>query len=233
MIGRSNPLNKAQVWLEKTLQYQFQDVDLFKRALTHRSASNKNNERLEFLGDAVLDFIASEIVYKVRPNASEGDLSRLRASLVKDETLAALAIEIGLGEHLILGIGELKTGGNRRDSILADSLEAIFGAVFLDQGFEAAKDLINRAYADRFLKLPNVVDLKDSKTRLQEWLQERKMALPNYELTNVSGKDHEQRFIVTCMVTDRQVSTHGESTTRRKAEQKAAQKMTELLIEQK
>ena len=226
-------MNKAESWLEKTLQYRFQNAELFQQALTHRSASNRNNERLEFLGDAVLDFIASEIVFEARPDAPEGDLSKLRASLVKDETLAELAAELGLGEHLILGSGELKTGGNRRASILADALEAIFGAVFLDRGFDAAKDVIDRAYADRYRELPDVGDLRDPKTRLQEWLQGRKMALPEYELTRVSGKDHEQHFIVTCTVAEKSAATHGESTTRRKAEQKAAQKMTELLVEQK
>lgn len=225
-------MNKAESWLEKTLQYRFHDADLFKQALTHRSASNRNNERLEFLGDAVLDFIVSEIVFEARPDAREGDLSKLRSSLVKDETLATLAAELGLGEHLILGSGELKTGGHRRESILADALEAIFGAVFLDRGFDAAKDVIDRVYADRYRELPDGGDLRDPKTRLQEWLQGQKMALPDYELTHISGKDHEQHFIVTCTVTEKSVSTYGESTTRRKAEQEAAQKMTELLVGQ-
>ncbi len=222
-------MNKAESWLEKTLQYRFQDASLLQQALTHRSASNRNNERLEFLGDAVLDFVVSEVVYEVRPEASEGDLSKLRASLVKDESLAELALQLGLGEHLILGAGERKTGGHRRESILADALEAIFGAVFLDNGFQAAKELINRVYEERYRDLPNVGDLRDPKTRLQEWLQARKMALPDYELANVSGQDHKQRFSVTCTVIEASAVTTGESTTRRKAEQKAARKMIELL----
>jgi ribonuclease-3 len=222
-------LNKAESWLEKTLQYRFQDALLLQQALTHRSASNRNNERLEFLGDAVLDFVVSEVVYEAHPEAPEGDLSKLRASLVKDESLAELALELGLGEYLILGSGERKTGGHRRESILADALEAIFGAVFLDSGFEAAKRLINRVYEERYRDLPNIGDLRDPKTRLQEWLQARKMALPAYELVDVSGEDHKRRFAVTCTVVEKSAVTHGESTTRRKAEQKAARKMIDLL----
>jgi ribonuclease-3 len=223
-------LNKAESWLEKTLQYRFQDASLLQQALTHRSATNRNNERLEFLGDAVLDFVVSEVVYLARPDVSEGDLSKLRASLVKDESLAELALELGLGEHLILGSGERKTGGHRRGSILADALEAIFGAVFLDAGFDAAKGIINRVYEERYRDLPDVGDLRDPKTHLQEWLQGRKMALPIYELVELSGEDHKRRFSVTCTVVEESMVTDGESTTRRKAEQKAARKMIEMLI---
>lgn len=222
-------MKKAESWLEKTLRYRFQDAELFRQALTHRSAGNRNNERLEFLGDAVLDFVISEIVYRLRPDASEGDLSRLRASLVKDESLAELAVELELGEHLILGSGERKTGGHTRESILADALEAIFGAVFLDGGFDAATDLIEVAYENRVRTLPDVNELWDPKTRLQEWLQARKFALPNYELVNVSGRDHKQTFAVTCTVAEKSAATEGESTTRRKAEQNAARRMIELL----
>jgi len=223
-------LNKAESWLEKTLQYRFHDASLLQQALTHRSATNRNNERLEFLGDAVLDFVVSEAVYLARPEAPEGDLSKLRASLVKDESLAELALELGLGEHLILGSGERKTGGHRRGSILADALEAIFGAVFLDAGFDAAKALINRVYEERYRELPDVGDLRDPKTRLQEWLQARKMALPKYELVKVFGQEHKRRFSITCTVVEKSLLTDGESTTRRKAEQKAASKMIEILI---
>lgn len=223
-------MNKAESWLEKTLQYRFQNASLLQQALTHRSATNRNYERLEFLGDAVLDFVVSEAVYLARPEASEGDLSKLRASLVKDESLAELALELGLGEHLILGSGERKTGGHRRGSILADALEAIFGAVFLDAGFDVARALINRVYDERYRELPDVGDLRDPKTRLQEWLQARKMELPKYELIDVSGQDHKQRFSITCTVVEESMVTDGESTTRRKAEQEAARKMIDLLI---
>jgi ribonuclease-3 len=226
-------LDKAESWLEKTLHYRFQNAKLFQQALTHRSATNCNNERLEFLGDAVLDFVVSEAVYLARPEASEGDLSKLRASLVKDESLAEIALELGLGEYLVLGSGERKTGGHRRASILADALEAIFGAVFLDSGFNAAKSVIDGVYEERYAGLPDVGDLRDPKTRLQEWLQARKMSLPEYELAEVSGKDHKQRFSVTCTIVETSTVTSGESTTRRKAEQKAARKMFEQLTEAK
>jgi len=224
-------LNKAESWLEKTLRFRFQNAELFEQALTHRSATQHNNERLEYLGDAVLEFVVSEAVYRARPDAPEGDLTKLRASLVKEETLAEIALELGLGEHLILGSGERKTGGHRRESILADTLEAIFGAVFLDSGIDAAKALIDRVYESRYRELPDVQDLRDPKTRLQEWLQARGMSLPLYELAEVSGKGHKQRFVVTCTIVESSSVTDGESTTRRKAEQKAARKMIERLVE--
>ncbi len=224
-------MKKAECWLEKTLQYRFQDLELFQQALSHRSASQKNNERLEFLGDAVLDFVISEKLYQSHPDASEGDLSKLRASLVKDESLAALALALELGDHLILGSGEMKTGGHRRESILADALEAIFGAVFLDRGYEASRTIIERVFADRLQNMPDIKDLRDPKTRLQEWLQGRKMALPAYKLVATSGQDHKQRFSVTCTVAERSAVTEGESSTLRKAEQKAARKMIGMLDE--
>ena len=223
-------MNKAVAWLEETLQFRFQDVALFEQALTHRSASQRNNERLEFLGDAVLDFVVSDAVFLARPEASEGDLSKLRASLVKDESLAELALALGIGEHLILGSGEQKTGGHRRESILADALEALFGAAFLDTGFAAAKQLIDRVYAERYRDLPDADDLRDPKTRLQEWLQARRMALPVYELVKETGQDHKKRFVVSCAVAESPAVTEGESTTRRKAEQKAARTMIESLM---
>lgn len=224
-------MDKAESWLEKTLHYRFKNVELFQLALTHRSRSKRNNERLEFLGDAVLDFVASDVVFHARPDASEGDLSKLRASLVKDDSLAELALELGLGEYLILGSGEQKTGGHRRESILADALEAIFGAVFLDAGFDAAKGVIDRAYRQRYTDLPDESDLRDPKTRLQEWLQARKMALPEYALAGESGQDHKKRFSVTCTVVENSLVTQGTSTTRRRAEQIAASEMIVILSE--
>jgi len=221
-------LEKAESWLDKTLHYRFHDSSLLTQALTHRSANSNNNERLEFLGDAVLDFVISDEVFKRRPDADEGDLSKLRASLVKDTSLAKLAADLGIGEHLVLGSGERKTGGHRRESILADALEAIFGAVFLDSGFAAATEIIARVYAQRLDELPDAEDLRDAKTRLQEWLQARKLALPDYELVGVTGKAHQQRFSVSCTVGELSQTTEGESTTRRKAEQKAARRMLEI-----
>lgn len=220
-------MDKAESWLEKTLKYRFQDAELFQQALTHRSKSKQNNERLEFLGDAVLDFVISNIVYARRPDADEGDLSKLRASLVKDESLGRLALEMGLGEHLLLGSGELKTGGHRRESILADALEAIFGAIFLDRGFAAAEAVITRVYAVRIERLPDADDLRDPKTRLQEWLQARKMPLPDYQLDTINGEDHELEFTVSCKVAEH--VTSGDATSRRKAEQVAAGEMFKLL----
>ncbi len=226
-------MDKAESWLFKALDYRFKDVALFRQALTHRSAQGPNNERLEFLGDAVLDFVISEAVFKARPDLSEGDLSRLRSSLVKDTSLAALAADLGLGMHLILGGGERKTGGHRRESILADALEAIFAAVFLDRGMEAAKEIIKRVYAARLETLPDADDLRDPKTRLQEWLQARQMALPVYELVSVSGEDHKQVFEVSCVIASAGTKTSGSSTSRRKAEQKAAAKMLSELTKEK
>ena len=222
-------MDKAESWLDKALHYRFRDTDLFALALTHRSATGRNNERLEFLGDAVLDFVISDLVFKIRPEASEGDLSKLRSSLVKDTSLASLAVDLGLGEYLILGSGERKTGGHRRDSILADALEAIFGAVYLDSGIDAAKEVIEHVFAERLEDLPDAEALRDSKTRLQEWLQARKLALPEYELVSVSGQAHQQRFAVTCTVTELSQTTNGESTTRRKAEQQSAKNMLKIL----
>ena len=222
-------MDKAESWLEKTLHYRFSDPELLTRALTHRSANGRNNERLEFLGDAVLDFVISEALYELRPDASEGDLSRLRASLVKDTSLARIATDIGLGEHLILGSGERKSGGHRRRSILADALEAIFGAVYLDAGFDESRALIERIFATRLQELPDAEELRDPKTRLQEWLQARKLALPVYDLVDVTGKAHAQTFSVTCTVTELSQTTDGMATSRRKAEQEAARHMLKLL----
>jgi ribonuclease-3 len=226
-------LNKAETWLKKALDYQFNDARLLGQALTHRSAPGDNNERLEFLGDAVLDFVISEVVFRAFPMAPEGDLSRLRASLVKDTSLAALAADLGLGEHLVLGSGERKTGGHRRESILADALEAIFGAVYLDAGFEAAAKIIEKAFGDRLQRFPTIESLRDPKTRLQEWLQARQMGLPEYDLAEVTGKAHKQTFEVSCSVTGVPGSTSGSGTTRRNAEQESAEKMLQVLTDDK
>lgn len=225
-------MDKAETWLFKTLQYRFSDVDLLRQALTHRSANGSNNERLEYLGDAILDFVISDALFKARPEATEGDLSRLRSSLVKDTTLAEIATELGMGMHLILGGGERKTGGHRRESILADALEAIFGAIFLDNGYDAARSVIEHVYAARLEQLPDADELRDPKTRLQEWLQARQMSLPSYDLQSVTGEEHRQRFEVSCAVSGVTTVTHGSSTTRRKAEQKAASKMLAALLQE-
>jgi ribonuclease-3 len=222
-------LEKATAWLKKALDYEFANDDLLRRALTHRSASGHNNERLEFLGDSVLQLVVSEHVYREKGDAREGRLSRLRSSLVKDATLSEVATGLGIGEHLILGSGERKTGGHRRASILADAIEAIFGAVYLDAGFDAARDVIERAFGDRLVHLPGAGELRDPKSRLQEHLQARQMPLPAYELVNVSGKAHNQFFEVSCAIDDGNQPTTGSGTTRRDAEQEAAARMLERL----
>jgi ribonuclease-3 len=223
-------LNKAETWLKDSLDYQFNDTRLLELSLTHRSAPGHNNERLEFLGDAVLDFVVSEVLFRSQPMAPEGDLSKLRASLVSDASLALLAADLGVGEHLVLGSGERKSGGHRRESILADALEAIFGAVYLDAGFDASKAVIERAFGERLQVFPDVEELRDPKTRLQEWLQARQRRLPDYELVKVSGEAHRQKFEVHCSIADSDVITTGTGTTRRNAEQEAAESMLLQLL---
>lgn len=213
--------------LAKSVGYQFKDPRLLDSAVTHRSAGSSNNERLEFLGDAVLGQVVAEWLYRSFPEAAEGQLSRLRASLVKRETLADIAREVALGDFLRLGSGELKSGGFRRDSILADALEAVFGAVLVDGGFAACHDCIHRLYAQRFENISVVDELKDPKTRLQEYLQSRKLALPEYEMVRVTGKAHNQLFDVECRVVALNLACVGQGSSRRKAEQAAAVGMLE------
>ena len=222
-------MDNAERWLSKTLGYSFSDVALLKQALTHRSAPGTSNERLEFLGDAVLDIVISEVLFHSLPDAPEGDLSRLRASLVRDTSLADIASDLGIGEHLFLGSGERKTGGHRRQSILADALEALFGAVYLDSDFDTAAELIRQVFTQKLEDLPHADDLRDPKTRLQEWLQAGGAAPPEYELVNVTGKAHQQRFEVRCLVPNRE-ATMGEGRSRRGAEQQAARRMLAKLM---
>ena len=222
-------MDKTASWLKTSLDYEFKNVRLLEQALTHRSAPGINNERLEYLGDAVLDFVISEAIYLQRPDANEGVLSRLRSSLVKDTTLADLSTELSIGDHLILGTGEKKSGGHRRASILADALEAIFGAVYLDSGFDAAKRIIHYAFADRLVEIPDSAEQRDPKTRLQELVQSRRIALPDYQVEKVDGKAHKQTFSVRCTIGELDASTTGQGTTRRDAEQESAAHMLTLL----
>lgn len=215
--------------LSRKLEYTFNDTQLLEAALTHRSVGSANYERLEFLGDAILSFIISEQLYQRFSKADEGTLSRCRASLVKGETLAELASELQLGEFLNLGPGELKSGGFRRESILADALEAIIGAVYLDGGFEAVKALVLALYQDHLARVSPTVSLKDPKTRLQEYLQSRRLPLPNYEMTGAEGKAHKQTFTVTCTVEGLEQVAIGTGSSRRKAEQAAALQVLEML----
>lgn len=220
----------AEDALLRKLGYQFVDPTLLVSALTHRSAGGVNNERLEFLGDAVLGLVIAEALYKRYSDASEGELSRLRASLVRKQTLAELARDLDLGDCLRLGSGELKSGGYRRDSILADALEAIFGAVYLDGGFAACAALIQALYAERLSRLPaRPLAIKDPKTQLQEHLQGRHLELPEYRVVSVDGDAHAQVFEVECRSIALGEATLGYGSSRRRAEQQAAQQMLALL----
>jgi len=216
--------------LQRTLAYQFKNVSLLSQALTHRSKGSTNNERLEFLGDSILGFVAADLLYSQFQQSPEGHLSRFRASLVKKETLAELAREFSLGEYLRLGSGELKSGGFRRASILADAMEAIFGAMYLDGGLDHVRRLIERCLTTRLEKLSAEMDLKDPKTRLQEYLQARRLELPEYTVTETHGDAHEQEFEVQCTVAGLKKPVKGEGPSRRKAEQAAAQLALDLLL---
>jgi ribonuclease-3 len=216
-------------WIERAFGYTFVQPSLCHAALTHRSAGADHNERLEFLGDSLLNCSVARLLFDAHPEADEGALSRLRATLVSGETLAQIALQMGLGEHLRLGPGELKSGGFRRASILADTLEAILGAILLDSGFDAASAVVGRIMAPRMSALPAADLLKDPKTRLQETLQGRGLALPVYTLTAVAGDAHAQSFTVTCEVPIFGLAAVGEGGSRRRAEQLAAAKLLELL----
>lgn len=225
-----------QRWLRTRLNYAPRDPALFRAALTHRSAPGPNNERLEFLGDAVVNLTVARHLFETFPAATEGDLSRLRARLVSAEPLAAVAGELGLGEVLQLGSGELKSGGFRRQSILADAFEALCGAVFLDAGLETAETLILRLLGPRVAALPPAEALKDPKTRLQEYLQSRAMALPVYTVESVQGEPHAQTFEVSCAAQALGLTARGRGSSRRRAEQEAAEgilAMTEQADERK
>jgi ribonuclease-3 len=211
-------------WLEARLGWQCQDLALAAAALTHRSAGGSHNERLEFLGDAVLSLVVAELLYTERPRATEGELSRYRASLVNAETLADLAEELGLGERLRLGAGELRSGGFRRRSILADALEAIFGAALLDGGIDTARALIVRLLSPKLALLTEAPGPKDPKTRLQEWLQARGLPLPRYAIESITGEPHSQTFAVSCEVSGLSAVSEGTGASRRRAEQAAAKR---------
>lgn len=206
-------------WLPEALRTS----PLCDQALTHRSAPGANYERLEFLGDALLGFVIGEQLYRQFPRATEGELSRLRAALVKRETLASIARELSLGEHLRLGSGELKSGGFRRDSILADTVEALIGAHYLVLGTDVTRDFVLGLYRERLKELPSADSLKDPKTRLQEYLQGRGLPLPEYTLLETSGEAHRQVFRIACSVAARDLTVEAVGSSRRKAEQAGAE----------
>ena len=208
--------------LANRLPYRFVNVSLLTQALTHRSFSAQNNERLEFLGDGALNFIIAQQLFRRFQALAEGDLSRLRAQLVKEATLCEIAQSLDVGAALKLGEGELKSGGWRRPSILADALEALVGAVYLDGGYDKAEALVIALFADKLATIdPNVID-KDPKSLLQEHLQGQKLAVPEYKVTQLAGEAHAQLFMVECYIEKLNIRTAGEGTSRRIAEQQAA-----------
>ncbi len=210
--------------------YNFRQPELLELALTHRSVSRQNNnERLEFLGDSILNLVISNHIYRLFGDADEGDLSRIRASLVKQSTLASVAREIDLGEYIHLGGGELKSGGYRRASILSDALEALIGAIYLDSDFTETEAVVLRLFAPALENIGKGADLKDPKTRLQEYLQARQLPLPHYRVEKVSGKSHSQVFTVSCTIREPALEGGGSGSSRKKAEQQAAQQLLDRL----
>lgn len=218
--------------LTKVLDAEIMATENFLCAITHRSVGGNNNERMEFLGDSVLGLIITTELYSRIPRASEGYLSRLRASLVNENTLAGIAADLDLGDFLRLGPGELKSGGFRRKSILADALEALIGCVYLEGGLPAAKEFVLKLFAKHLESLPTEEDLKDPKSRLQEFLQSRSIELPSYNLMSVTGEAHRQTFHAECVIPALDIRTEGRSSSRRKAEQEAAALAFEQVMNQ-
>ncbi len=204
------------------IPYRFNDPALLSQALSHRSVGRHNNERLEFLGDSVLGFVVAARLYELRPGVDEGDLSRLRTRVVRGSTLAELANRLKLGDYVKLGEGELKSGGHKRNSILADALEAVFGAIYLDGGFAECARVVSHICDPVIDALPDASELKDPKTRLQEWLQGQGQDLPEYVLVSETGPAHKKHFIVQCSAGTTGISVTGEGSSRQKAEQAAA-----------
>lgn len=215
--------------LEQALGHTFRNHDLLQLALTHRSFTSPHNERLEFLGDAILNAVIARRLFERFPLLPEGDLSRLRANLVRQDSLHQLAVDLSLGECLRLGEGEQKSGGQQRPSILADALEALFGALWLDAGFDVAGQVIVRVYAGVLNQLTSGQGIKDAKTRLQEYLQGIRLALPQYSLAGTEGEAHAQQFRVVCVIESLQIRTEGRAGSRRAAEQMAAERALESL----
>jgi ribonuclease-3 len=215
---------------ERAIQCSFNDISWLRIALTHRSAGSNNNERLEFVGDSVLNFVVGNALYEKFPNADEGTLSRLRAGLVNESTLAERARSLKLSDYLILGSGELKSGGFNRNSILSDTLEAIIGAILKDQDFLAAEQWILRLYADRLDATSADHIVKDPKTKLQECLQAKRLDVPHYQLSSSDGLSHQQVFHVECRIDSCDAVSQGRGSSRKRAEQQAAQKMLDQLF---
>lgn len=208
--------------LEAGIHHRFAQRELLTQALTHRSYGLPHNERLEFLGDGILNGVIAASLYRHYPQLNEGELSRLRANLVRQDALVSLALTLNIGDHLLLGDGELKSGGNRRPSMLADALEAVIGAIYVDAGFDTAAGVIEALYEPLLLHADHGIAGKDPKTELQELLQSRRLGLPRYELRGTHGESHAQTFDIECVVTDLGVSGTGSGTSRKAAEQQAA-----------
>ena len=215
--------------LQQRLQYQFSDQNLLTLALSHRSCGSKNNERLEFLGDAVLGLTISNFLFKRFPDAREGDLSRIRSQIVRAESLAEVARSLDLGPELLLGSGEMKSGGQRRDSILGDTVEALIGAIYLDRGLAAAEQSITNWFAGQLDAVTLEAPVKDAKTGLQEWLQARGKPLPDYQVVKTEGKDHNRLFTVSCQIEQLGSAAEATASSRRKAEQLVAEQLLEQL----
>lgn len=215
--------------LQDRLQYQFSDPQLLTLALSHRSCGSSNNERLEFLGDAVLGMAISSFLFKRFPDAREGDLSRIRSQIVRAESLAGIARQLDLGPELLLGPGEMKSGGHRRDSILGDTVEALLGAVFLDSGLEAVEICIQNWFKESLGTLTLDSPVKDAKTALQEWLQARGKPLPEYRVVKTQGEDHSRLFTMSCKIDAVAEAAEATASSRRKAEQLVAEELVKKL----
>jgi ribonuclease-3 len=222
-------LTRAGDWCKDRLHYEFRDDELLEQALTHRSAAADHNERLEFLGDAALGMIIAQALFHAYPESREGALSRYRARLVRRETLAEIAAELELGERLVMGGGERRTGGRQRASVLADALEAVFGAILLDGGHAELCRVIDALFASRIASLPPEAELLDAKTALQEYLQARGMRPPEYALEATTGAAHRQQFTASCSIDALEIHVQGQAGSRRKAEQQAAARALEQL----
>ena len=210
--------------LQRGIDYRFRNAELLHRALTHRSFAAKHNERLEFLGDSIVNCVITQALFEKFPDFPEGELSRLRASLVSEPALAALAGQLDLGAALMLGEGELKSGGAKRPSIVADALEAVFGAVFVDGGYDAVRHAVHHVFKTNLDDIHAGTFAKDAKTLLQELLQGKRFMLPTYTVIAVNGEAHDQRFEVECTVESLNISCRGSGTSRRRAEQEAARR---------
>jgi len=213
--------------LQQRLGYQFIDPDLLTLALSHRSVAAENNERLEFLGDSILGLVVTDFLYREFPQAREGDLSRMRSHIVRGESLAEVAKQLALGPDLLLGSGEMKSGGHRRDSILGDTVEALIGAVYLDRGIEAAREIVTAWFKSFFDSALQAQPVKDAKTALQEWLQHRNKPLPDYQLVSTGGEAHSRLFTVSCKIAAVEAAMTATASSRRRAEQMVAEQLLE------